>query len=189
MTIVVILLTLGTVGVRTTLAKARDDERAKDVAALAQAIERRYNNGNTLFVGSNATNQSMLEPGKYPSNAEVIYGCNFVKNEFTPNQTTLPNCDALLQAWHISKSLITLPSGNTWFDVVCWFACSPAETQTQTENALKSGGNWVDKYIYEAITSSGNICYTGTVEPCVRFNLYWRSEVDGTIHQVRSIHQ
>lgn len=187
MVVVIILLTIGTLASRGLLAKSRDNERKNDIAVIAQALERRYNNGNKVFAVASSTNQPILDPGSYPSVAELLYGCHYTRAIFSPDTTTQPGCDALLQAWSLQQAAITPPSQSTpWIDAVCWSSCSAAETQSQVENSLKSSGNWADKYIYEPIDDSNNVCIN-TV--CRRYNLYWRSEVDGTINKVKSRHQ
>lgn len=184
MVIVVILLTLGTVAVRSSLIKARDSERASDVEAIAMALERRYSNGNTLF-NPTASYTSWMEAGTYPNVKEVSYGLGNTRAEFNPTTAPASGTAYLTQAYNLTQAAITTPAGLT-LDTECISCTQPAEDQTQLDNAFKVSGSWVDKYIYEPIDASGAVCTTG---PCVRFNLYWRSEETGSISKVRSKHQ
>lgn len=185
MVIAVALFTLGIVSVRTLQAQARDKERAADVAAIARALEQRYNRGNSLFV-TDASYTSWVEAGTYPGTKEIQYANGTSVTEFNPDAPALSGVDGLIKAYGLQRAAVTPPQATAAITPVCTTCGSVAETQTQIDNAFKVASVWVDRYVYEPIDSAGAVCSSA---PCVRFNLYWRGESDSTIYKVRSKRQ
>lgn len=45
----------------------------------------------------------------------------------------------------------------------------------------------INQYVYQPLTSLGALCTSGL--NCVKYNIYYRTEVDGTVWQKKSLHQ
>jgi len=70
---------------------------------------------------------------------------------------------------------------NSNLDFICASSCGAAEVAA-TVNAKTTTA----KFIYEPIDASNNVCFGGG---CVRYNLYYRTEVDNVVHKVMSKRQ
>lgn len=174
MAIASILLTLGVFGVRNLQAQARDEERAADVAAIARGLEERYVRGNPY---ATAPPPDALA-GSYPGVNEWFHMEGWDRPSYTPSTYTGGYRLKLLPG--TTDSSFKSPSGNNWAPT-CSFACQPAGNTTQINSSLS-----VDRYSYEPANAAGSICSSGN---CIRFTIYWKSEVDGTIHKVTSKRQ
>lgn len=171
--VITILLGLGIVGIRSSLANARDTERESDIKTIATGLEERYKKGNPVATST------QVSQGSYPGFNEMIHIGGSYRSGFTPDtvaggylQTALPGT---------SESSFKNPSGNQVWNIVCVSACSPAEDQTQINTAFSNGsGGFADRYVYEPVDASGGICCCGD---CRRFNLYWISETDTTSYK------
>lgn len=181
--VISILLGLGTVGLRSTLANGRDAERRADIETIARGLEARYDKGSsfnwredTNGDGTPDTNRTTTyAPGSYPGNNElwetIFWEGRASYSDILPGVTTA--------AW---KS----PS-NESTDAACFFymfaseqpRCDAAEKDTTIQGYFSNGsGGWKDKYLYEFIGANGGYCNIGD---CVRYNLYWISETDKTV--------
>ncbi len=169
------LLALGVAGVRSLQGYARDDEREADVAAIARGLEQRYANGNPY---ATAVPPDYVEKGSYPGINEWFHMYGSTKANYTPATYTGGYATRVLPG--TSTATFTSPSGVGWAPT-CSFACQPAGDSATINSALST-----DKYAYEPVASNGAICYNGN---CPSFNIYWKSEVDGTIHKLRSKHR
>lgn len=178
--IISIILGLGTVGLRSSLANGRDAERQADVEAIARGLEQRYNNGNAkqalpVYDGVYWLDVNRRNKGYYPSTNEFIHTQGQFRTGFNPETVgggyipeNLPGA---------SKAAMTSPSGIVVGQVCVWM-CQLAGNEAQLLSIYGgSATNPQDKYIYEAYRSSGAIC---SDTPCVGFNLYWISETDRT---------
>lgn len=192
--VIVILLGLSTLGIRSALANGNDSERKSDIETIARVLEQRYMNGNTQFIPATGY-EFLADKGSYPGEVEFKYGIGYPKSEYTPGTPPSGGTDLLYKAWGLPKSAATSPSG-TEIKIMCLGgpgpqSCAKAEDATQIDTQFHLYGAWLDVYIYEPIDANGNICQSDdyTYDKCVRYNLYWRSEVTGTIQKVRSRHQ
>lgn len=173
--VIAILLGLGTVGLRSTLANGRDSERKSDIETIARGLEARYDKGNSLKALPQTTiywpNPTAQGKGYYPGVNEVYHMEGGYRSGFSPetpngNYTTenLPGT---------SQSALTTPSGSKLGQACVWM-CQPAGNASQLVSVFGgSASSPQDKYIYESVDSNGNICSNGN---CVAYNLYWISE-------------
>lgn len=190
-----ILLGLGTVGLRATLANGRDAERKSDVETIARGLEMRYNNGNAkqalpAYDGVYWIDPDRRSKGYYPSTNEFIHTQGQQRGGFNPE--TVPGGYIPENLPGASNAALTSPSGIKVGQMCVWM-CTPAETDSQIQQIFGAPSNIQDKYIYEAVNSGGGIC---SDSQCVAFNLYWISETDTTVYKgipglkvVRSKHQ
>lgn len=174
-TVMVILIILAVVYLRSTQATARDEKRKTDVENIARGLELRYNNGNPKV-----TAPSYVQRGSYPGSNEMLHGMGWDRaaQGFVPGQVVGGYLTELLP--ETAQSNFTPPGGGS-FDISCIWACQPAETQSVIDSVTTPS-----KYVYEPIDASGNVCSGGG---CVRFNLYYRTEVDNVIHKIKSKRQ
>jgi prepilin-type N-terminal cleavage/methylation domain-containing protein len=170
-TIMVILMTLAVFSLRSVQANARDEERKTDIDAIARGLEQRYTNGNPKATAPT------VKKGEYPSVAEFLHAEGTYQATYNPTQISNGYMLELLPGTTIDS--ITPPNNGT-FDPICTSACS-VENST-----VYNAATTISKYIYEPITSANALCLT---TGCVRYNLYYRTEVDNVVHQVRSQHQ
>lgn len=194
LTVMAVLLGLGVVGMKGAIANGNDSERKSDVETIARVLEQRYTNGNTQFIPVTGY-ESLAERGSYPGEVEFKYGTGSTRSEYNPSTPPAGGRDVLYNAWGITASAATTPS-NDFLKLVCSGgagpqSCAKAENATQLNTAFHNGSAWADVYVYEPIDANGNVCQSdnNNYDTCVRFNLYWRSEVSGTIQKVRSKHQ
>lgn len=166
--IMTVLLTLGVVGMRSTLANARDAERQEDISVLARGFELYYKrglNGNTQ--------------GSYPSYNEFWNGAVMAGKPLAPY--SIGSSDA--NWWS--------PTGGN-FEMICIFrspsgywptqpGCEAPGNDTTIRNQISP-----DKYGYEAIQANGIHCYNAGW--CARFNLYWIDE-NGALKVYKSKHR
>lgn len=186
--VLVILLGLGVVSTTALQANARDEERETDISVIARSFEQRYKQGNTKFkldVGGYFTPSASvpLGQGSYPGIFELQYAYGFPKGEFDPDSLTNGGSASIIaDTYDIPVGALKSPGGQM-LAFVCSASCQPAETQSQIEASFQTSGAYVDRYVYEPIDASGNICSVGfDYKRCTRFNLYWRDE-SGTIRK------
>lgn len=194
MVIVAILLTLSIFSISKNQANARDTERNSDAAAIANGLESRYRQGNR-FVSSSTGNY--IAPGSYPDIKEMAL---LVKGTASPSITAPapPNgnyIDDILPGSQIANFRPPKVNDLSGFVIAPCGAvgsCSaglnmPATSDTIAANAASFASTVpINVYYYEPLDANGAICNTTT---CVRFNLYWQTEVDKVIHIIRSKHQ
>lgn len=170
--ILAILLTLVVVNLNDSMAEARDSERAGDIETIARGLERRYADGNPRASGAG------IMKNAYPGTDEILHAQGQPVAAFSPPQIQDGYLTELLPG--ISKDALTPPDGGS-FAVICSASCQPAETESVVNSIVTT-----DKYIYEPITTNGSVCAGGD---CIRYNLYYRTEVDNAVHKLRSQHQ
>lgn len=169
MILMTIILALGVAAVDGLQAQARDKERSTDISIIARGLERRYQNGTTLV----ATPEG--QAGSYPSVAEM--------------QALVTASTATQALPGTGRVNFSPPSKNSSFVIVCSpiGSCGSTVAEGSKATATMGGG---DNYLYEPVNASNKVCLDITTNgPCVRFNLYWKSEVQNTIQTVRSKHQ
>lgn len=182
LTIMAILLGLGTVGLRSSLANARDAERLSDIKVMARGLEQRYDRSYSYNWTEDTNSDGIPDTprtttwnaGSYPGNNElwdtVMWSQRARVSEVLPGVT-----DAAVRS----------PS-NVYWGAYCifWFwnaDCDVAEKDTNIQSAFSDGnGGWIDKYLYEFIGANGGYC---NIDDCVRYNLYWISETDKTVYK------
>lgn len=183
--IMAILLTLGVVSLRGMQANARDKERQTDVETIARGLERRYNEGNPVAVHSNGVEH---KPGRYPSIIEMWHAIGFAVGDFTPSSPG-QYLNKLMPG--TSDAAFEPPTPAGWFDVICiGSGCTgktPESSAALNAHFGPSTGTTTDKYVYEPIDADNDFCHV--TDECVRFNLYWYSEVDSAVRKVESKHQ
>jgi len=183
MTIMAILLALGIFGVQKSIVNARDSERRSDVETIARGLEERYKNGNqrAVYTGSDVLTKS----GQYPGNVEMWHASGFDNANFSPRQIPGGYMTDLLSG--TSGQSLTSPSGGS-LDLSCIWACNPLSTSDPAyiTNYVQSNVMNNDKYVYVPSDANGNIC---CCSGCVRFELYYKNETNGTLMKVSSKNQ
>lgn len=179
LTVVVILLGLGTVSLRSSLANGRDSERAADVESIARGLEQRYTNGNIRIALPTSPSGDWPDSqgygkGYYPGVNELLHMQGQTQTGFNP--TAISGGYTYQNLPGTSEQIVTSPS-NVVLSAVCTSSCQPAGTNTQLATAFSTNR---DKYVYEPIDAAGNVCLNGA---CIAYNLYWTSEVDSTVYK------
>lgn len=182
MVIMAILLTLATFNISGSQANARDNERNTDIAIIARGLETRYKEGNP-----DITAPSYASPGSYPDTTEMAHILGANNATFTPAQIVggYPS-DALpgtVAANFSPPGAASTPYAG-FIIASCSGTCSVADSSASGSAAGKAMTK--AQYYYEPIDANGNIC-SGVA--CVRYNLYWHTEVDNLSHVLRSKHQ
>ncbi len=158
-----ILLTLAIVNLKGTQANARDTERASDSQTIATSLETFYQQGQTNVNGG-------IQPGYYPP-------LNLANNSLA-SQTNNPT----IYLVDINPNALVAP-GQTVASSLVQATNNVQTTAGVTANSWPS----FNEYIYQPIDDSGNLCNSST--GCRKFNLYYKTEVDGVIRQITSRHQ
>jgi prepilin-type N-terminal cleavage/methylation domain-containing protein len=171
-TIMVILLTLTVVALRSSMANSRDEKRKSDVQVIARGLERRYYDGNPRATATE------IEKGSYPGTNEMLHASGISIADFNPTQIVGGYLPDLLPG--TTKDVFTTPTGGT-FNLTCTSSCGAAGTMSVVSSAVGT-----DNYSYEPVDRYGNVCANNG---CVRFTIYYKTEVDSTIHSVSSKHQ
>lgn len=194
MVIMAILLGLGVVITTNTQANAHDAERSADMRNIAQGLENRYKRGNPRATSASTY---AYTAGSYPGTVEMqhmigadtsAYGITPVSGGYTSD--ALPGTDVVMFS----------PPGTAGnyagFTIYCPAGGCAAEDMTTIKAAATVT---TTKYLYEPITADNKVCAGTAANPCVRFNVYWRSEMEkdtsldsttaDTLHVIRSGHQ
>lgn len=179
MVIMAVLLTLGVVGLAATQVNGRDAKRKADVEAIARGLEGRFKLGNPKVTSPT------LAPGTYPATAEFLHSLGLTQSSLTPD--TIPGGYVSDLYPGTTNSNFTSPKSSGVNVSLINFFCianGAAENMTTITGCINSNP---DAYYYESINANGDIC-NGT-EACVRYNLYYKLEKDGSIVTVRSERQ
>lgn len=172
--IITILLMLSTLMISRNQANARDTERRTDIENLARGLETRYKQGNP-----EVTAPSYVAAGSYPGVNEMQHITGTSIAGFTPAQISGGYPGAALPG--TTAASFTPPDSSAefvGFNLTCTSSCGAALSPTTVVTK--------DTYYYQPIDADGNICMTGG---CVRFQLFWRDEVNGQLYTVESRHQ
>lgn len=178
-TIMGILMTLSVVSMTKNEANARDTERNNDIANIARGLENRYNSGN-----SRVTAPSYVSPGSYPGVYEMQHILGGTDASFTPNQIAGGYTNDALPGTEVANFTPPDLGGADYngFYLACTSSCTTADAATTSVSASLT----IDSYYYLPIDANGNVCMQGS---CVRFKLFWKTEVDGLPHVMESKHQ
>lgn len=189
MVIMAVLIGLAVLNISSTQANARDNERKTDAENIARGLETRYKEGNPVVtaIAGYSDPSTIVGPGTYPGVNEFFHMLGWNRTGWTPLQVIGGYGTKNLPGTSMQSFLPPGFSGSySGVDVVCASACTyPPETQSQTD-AIFADTTKQLKYYYEPIDASGGICSNG---PCVRFNLYYWQEKQGTYITIRSKHQ
>lgn len=180
--IMAILMGLGTVGLRATLANGRDAERQTDIETIARGLEVYYTRGNPFYIAGTTK-------GSYPgSNMKIhIDGTGWCaaapfynESQQALYNTCRPGDGYWSEAFGVSDAALTPPNKTEpalWNPWLVGDAEIPARTTTELNN-----GN----YVYMPFTANDTHCYEDT---CPKFELYYKKETTGEVVTVRSKHQ
>lgn len=173
--IIAILLMLSLLLLNGNQANARDAERNADIGAIARGLETRYKEGNP-----EVTAPSYVTPGDYPGTNEMQHIMGVSVAGFTPAQISGGYPSSALPGTTVNNfSPPGVTSGSfTGFSTSCTSSCSTASDLSSSTTTTN--------YIYQPIDAAGNDCMQGG---CVRFKLYYRTEVDNVVHIIESKHQ
>lgn len=190
MVIMAILIGLAVLNISSTQANARDNKRKTDVENIARGLETRYKEGNPVVTAVSAYPDvnSYIGPGTYPSVAELFHTFGQSQAGWTPQQ--VPGGYGPKNLSGTSEQSFTPPAFTEPYvgvGVICSSAPCTGQPEAQsTINSAFSTGNNREKYLYEPIDTSGQHCLN---TPCVRFNLYYWSEIDNEYKMIKSKHQ
>lgn len=185
MVIMAILLTLAGFSLNRSQANSRDAERNSDIAIIARGLEARYREGNPQ-----SGLPTYVQPGSYPDVDEMAYIIGNTVSTFTPTQVSGGFSNEALPGTSVANFTPPQVSGAAYagFTIAtCTTAGSCASASDSGTNGSTTGSSTpVSQYYYEPIDADGKICKTTT---CVRYNLYWKTEVDNQSHILRSNRQ
>ena len=185
MVIMAILLTLAGFTLNRSQGNSRDAQRNADIAIIARGLETRYKEGNPK-----SGLPSYVAAGSYPDVDEMAYILGNTVSTFTPTQVSGGYSNDALPGTSVANFTppgVTGPACPGFVIATCTTAGSCASAgDSGTSGSTTGSSTPVSQFYYEPIDANGNICKTTT---CVRFNLYWKTEVDNTSHILRSNHQ
>lgn len=183
MVIMAILLTLASFSISGSQANARDNQRNTDVAIIARGLETRYKEGNPRV-----TAPSYVTPGSYPDINEMAHIIGGSNNSFLPNQVVGGYSNDALPGTSVESFSPPGAADTPYAGFIiasCSGTCSSANDSSASGSAAGSAVT-KSQFYYEPIDANGKIC-SGV--SCVRYNLYWHTEVDNTSHVLRSKRQ
>lgn len=182
MTIMAILVSLGTFSAYRAQVNARDTERAADVASIARGLEERYKLGNSFAVTNNGSTE--LQAGQYPGNNELIHTWGHSRSHITPNIIDGGYDTQVFPG--TTKASFTSPSDRylTWSCV--WACTSRPDNPSAFIPSYVTPATDLDKYVYVPIDATGDVC---CCSGCVRFELFYKKESTGELVKVNSNHQ
>lgn len=185
MVIIVILMALAVINLRSSQANARDAKRAGDIATIARGLETRYSEGfSAPSAGWLTSTNSSCTMVDYPSTEEIVYALgNADPGICFTNPTTAASNFIVEDLPGTASDSYTPPNIGT-FKPICSTSCAANTAEGSGVTAASIG----DNYVYEPLDASGKVCYLAW-QDCVRYNLYYVSEVDGVLHTIRSKHQ
>ncbi len=184
MVIMAILLALVMAGISPYQASLRDKERTADVEAIARGLEQRYAQGNPKVKSTSSGGTiNYTAAGGYPSVLELLHigGENQGANGFVPEQISGGYYDDALPGTTAATRRSPGVNSGMSLSLYCFFCSAGPEDAAYLETKVTTS-----TYVYEPLTASGTQCDSGK---CVRFNLYYRTEVDKSLHTIRSKHQ
>ncbi|MBC7512470.1 prepilin-type N-terminal cleavage/methylation domain-containing protein [Candidatus Saccharibacteria bacterium] len=178
--VMVILLGLGTVGLRASLANGRDAERQADIETIARGLETFYLKGNPYYIAAPSK-------GSYPgSNMKIhIDGAGWCDAAYFKNavaQAEYNYCSPGQNYWSeflIPNAAMTPPGKSGPSVANPWLAAQtdiPARIITNVNNG---------EYVYLPLDADNNHCYG----LCPKFELYYKKETTGEVVKVKSVHQ
>ena len=169
-----IILGLGTVGLRSTLANGRDAERKADIETIARGLETRYDRSYSYqwVDGNGVTQTSTFGPKDYPGASES-WDVLFYWGR-APITEALPGVSAA--AWSSPGGLNTV-GGSCILYAYSQPKCDAVQKASNIQEAFSDGsGGWRDVYLYEFVGKDGRYCNGD----CTSYYLYWISETQTT---------
>ena len=164
-TVMSILMLLGTVALNSTMISSRDSKRKEDVTTLALQIESYYNSGND--------NDPTI--GQYPSVDPM--------NPLTDGIKTT-NINEINMLRNLDVNNLVAPSSAA--DVLS--SLIPATNAIQTTAGVLPQPT-ISEYVYQPIASDGTLCDSISTKSCTKFNIYYTTESDNTVRVITSRHQ
>lgn len=165
-----ILLLLAVTTFSSSQIASRDNARQQSAESIARGLEQYYRSGNPTL---------SIPAGRYPSLAELNHARGQSVSSITPNQ--------------VSGGYIS-----TWLNGTSNTAAGQIRPITDYTSSVDTTSGFtstfgLDVYAYEPLrynpnTPAWETC-TAVTDACLRFNLYYRAEVDNSIKTVRSQHQ
>lgn len=162
-TVMGILIVLGTVNLRNSTKKAYDSERKADIEAIAMNLETFYTSGTN---GSSSI-------GFYPSTATL--GTN-------AGNCTLATVQNILR--DVNPKVLRTPGNNdnaTSCDLI-----KATNNDQATDGVLPQPT--LSTYVYQPLQSDGSQCDTAGLE-CRKFNLFYKIETTDTVYKLKSKNQ
>lgn len=181
--ILAILLGLGTVGLRSTLANGRDAERQADVEILARGFENYYERGNPYYVAG-------VSKGTYPGANQLISiegsgWCSGALFNIPEQNIKYSKCAPGAGYWAEALPGVTdaalTPPDKTGRELRSTYGIQPQDLAAWKTTELNAG-----KYVYHASHQDGSVCYD---EECFSFELSYKKETTGEIVTVKSKRQ
>lgn len=182
MVIMAILLGFVMAGMSRYQVTIRDKERETDAEQLARGFEQRYMQGNPVITSTGGTS-NYATAGGYPSIIEFLHieGGDRSGDGYVPSVVNGGYFTSALPGTSINTLRAPGVTSGASLGLYCFLCGNPPENAAQLASVVT-----IDTYIYEPLTATGQQCNTGK---CTRFNLYYRTEVDNTLHTIRSKHQ
>lgn len=183
-----ILLGLGTVGLRSTLANGRDAERQADIETIARGLEEYYKRGNPYYIPGNTK-------GSYPGSNMLVSidgggwctGTVLVNSAQAANYST---CRPGTGYWSevlpgVTEAAVTPPGFTSAQTKQPWNSAeaNPVAVINPTITSFLNEG----KYVYKALNDDNSNCYSDN--SCQRFALLYKKETTGEIIIKYSKHQ
>lgn len=158
--VMAILIVLGTVSMRGSIANMKDIERESDIDSISIHLESFFTSGTN---GSEST-------GYYPSTVTLI----------GTGDGSISTTRAILR--NIDPQSLVAPGDGSGFSLV-------KATNADQSTAGVTPQPTTLQYIYQPIQNDGaSLCDTDGMQ-CRKFNLYYRLETDGAIYKVTSKNQ
>lgn len=167
-----ILLALAFAGYRSTQPAARDSGLKADAEAIARGLENYYKTGNPTY---------SIPAGKYPSVNELLHAQGQVVADVGPQVV-----GGYLGSWLSgvnSSSINRLKSVDTTKSVGTPDSSSIVSAYIQTGQII------YEPLIFTPGSPDSFAFCTTKASLCTNFNLYYKTEVDGAMHVIRSEHQ
>jgi prepilin-type N-terminal cleavage/methylation domain-containing protein len=180
--IMAILVGLGTVGLRATLANGRDAERKDDIETIARGLELYYAKGNPFYIAGESK-------GGYPGSNDKIHidGTGWCDMAYFKNaaaqanySTCRPGDGYWSEVFGVSDAAQT-PPGMTTRNVWNPWLVNQADIPSRITTELNNG-----KYVYLPLNDDGSHCYDVA---CRKYELYYKKETTGEVVIVKSKHQ
>lgn len=179
--IMVILMSLAVAGLRTSMIKARDDERKNDAMTIARGLEQYYLQGDP---------KHGFTKGHYPGIDEIFFASGFTVSKPGFPVDPVPNyitTEMLPGAKKDAFYFTDIPTQT--FGLINWWG-------TQAEDSANiAASTTTSKIVYEPLAFyRADFWGPDRWQHCVgfdcqRFNLYYRTEADNQIHTIKSERQ
>ena len=166
-TIMVILMTLAVASVRSTQVRARDEDRKNDAENIVRQLDSLYTKGFSFPYPDSSTTVTLR--GSYPTTDQMDNDdtVKAIFAELPPKVLISPNWESIS---------IGPADDNTSVQ-------SPSATDEDSANA--------PAYIYQPFATDGALCtdaylVANPTQECRKFNLYYKTETNGTVVVLKS---